>query len=153
MEGYSYLVLALIFASAQGLPLFLRNRLGRHGLLGAPAVDRVREPPVQWLTQRLDHFDKRDDRTWQQRYWVNDSFWDRRNGPVFLMIAGEAEASWKWVVSGEMMTNAKKFRALAVQLEHRSVLVGPCLPMGVGTAQDAQPFSLRAFFPLYSTSI
>lgn len=119
MAVSSYIALSLILASAHGLPLLIRNRLGRHGLLGAPATDCASEPPVQWLRQTLDHFDQQDGRTWQQRFWVNDSFWDRSNGAVFLMIGGEGEASPKWVVSGEMMTNAQKFHAMAVQLEHR----------------------------------
>ena len=35
------------------------------------------------------------------------------------MISGESEASPGWVVSGNMMVNAKKYHAMAVMLEHR----------------------------------
>ena len=88
-------------------------------MMGAPSFKERDEPKEQWLKQKLDHFDDGDTRTWQQRYWVNDTFWDRQKGPVFLMIEGEAEADPGWVVDGNMMINAKKYHALAVLLEHR----------------------------------
>ena len=53
-----------------------------------------------------------------QRYFTNSSFF-KRDGPVFLQIGGEGEASPKWVVKGMMMEWANKFNALTFQLEHR----------------------------------
>jgi hypothetical protein len=41
-------------------------------------------PPEQWYTQRLDHFNGQETRTWKQRYFVNDTFWDpAAPGPIF----------------------------------------------------------------------
>lgn len=34
------------------------------------------------VLQRLDHFDPRNQATWQQRYWTNDTYY-RPGGPVF----------------------------------------------------------------------
>jgi len=75
-------------------------------------------PPDQWFEQQLDHFDVVNNATWQQRYFTNSSFF-KRDGPVFLQIGGEGEASPKWVVKGMMMEWANKFNALTFQLEHR----------------------------------
>jgi hypothetical protein len=33
-------------------------------------------PPEQYFTQELDHFNEQDQRVWQQRYFVNDTFWN-----------------------------------------------------------------------------
>ena len=38
---------------------------------------------------KIDHFDDNDERTYNQRYWVNDKFFDKDNGIVFLYICGE----------------------------------------------------------------
>lgn len=94
-------------------------------------------PPEQWFEQKLDHFDVTKERTWKQvqrsssiffhfkvnfsffqRYFTNDSFF-KNDGPVFLMIGGEGEASSEWMVKGTWIELAKKFGALCFQLEHR----------------------------------
>ena len=41
------------------------------------------------FTQQLDHNNFKDKRTFQQRYWYNDTFWDNKTGPIFLYICGE----------------------------------------------------------------
>ena len=106
------------------VPLFIRGRpVG--GLLGAPKVPKhVAEnlvlPGDKWFEQRLDHFKSSDLRTWNQRYFVNDTFFNRKgNGPVFLMIGGEGAASPVWVVVGSMMKYAAEYGALCFLLEHR----------------------------------
>lgn len=95
-----------------------------------------------WFTQQLDHFDPTNNLTWQQvknetnlllsddstlfffffivyqRYYVNDKFYVK-NGPVFLMIGGEGEATAKWMHEGAWIQYAKQFQALCFQLEHR----------------------------------
>ena len=39
---------------------------------------------------QIDHFNKSDERTFKQRFWHNDKFFDAENqGPVFLYICGE----------------------------------------------------------------
>jgi len=38
----------------------------------------------------LDHFDPNETRTFQQRYWVDESDWDKeKSAPVFLYLCGE----------------------------------------------------------------
>eukprot|EP01134_Creolimax_fragrantissima_P006913 CFRG6913T1 len=45
----------------------------------------------QWFEQRLNQFDNLDQRTFSQRYFVNDTFFDSRktDSPVFLCVGGE----------------------------------------------------------------
>ena len=73
---------------------FLRGR-PRGGMLAAPSADAIHVkdlPQDQWFTQRLDHFDDSNTKTWQQRYFYNDKFFRKPDGPVFLSIGGEGEA-------------------------------------------------------------
>jgi hypothetical protein len=41
-----------------------------------------------WFTQLTDHYDYYSNRTWQQRYWVVDQFFNKETGPVLLYICG-----------------------------------------------------------------
>ena len=75
-------------------------------------------PEAKWFNQTLDHFHPTDDRVWNQRYFVNDSFHEA-GGPVFLMIGGEGPANPIWMVEGSWMDYAKEHKALCFQLEHR----------------------------------
>ena len=43
------------------------------------------------FTQRVDHFNIASSATFSQRYLVNDSYWDRESGPVFLLVGGEMD--------------------------------------------------------------
>ncbi|PIO40164.1 hypothetical protein AB205_0186460, partial [Aquarana catesbeiana] len=52
-------------------------------------------------------------------YWINEEFWQRPGGPVFLYIGGEAAESEFSVLSGEHVELAQKHRSLLVSLEHR----------------------------------
>ena len=102
------------------LPLFHKGR-PRNGFLGNPHVEKnvnfmAAEP--QWFTQKLNHFDASDGRTWQQKYYVNGSSLGMR-GPVFLMIGGEGPLGPLWVGVGSMVEYAKQYGALVLALEHR----------------------------------
>ncbi|MCF8146059.1 MAG: hypothetical protein K9N21_19305 [Deltaproteobacteria bacterium] len=84
------------------------------------AVDATR-----WYTeQRLDHFSQEETRTWKQRYFVNDAFFDGK-GPVFLCVGGEGDALTPDVVQtgtvhcAVMVELAKQAGALILALEHR----------------------------------
>ena len=106
------------------IPLFIRGRPSG-GLLGTPKVtkdfaENLVLPKDNWFEQRLDHFKSSDLRTWNQRYFVNDTFFNKeKGGPVFLMIGGEGRASPMWVVIGSMMKYAANYGALCFLLEHR----------------------------------
>ncbi|KAL6061256.1 Thymus-specific serine protease [Balamuthia mandrillaris] len=73
-----------------------------------------------WYTQKLDHFNKQDRRTWQQRYFVNESFWNADlPGPIFLQIGGEAPISGADASLLQMANYGRRHGALLVALEHR----------------------------------
>jgi len=86
----------------------------------------------QYYDQRLDHFNEANRKTWKQvsesnaysintffhsinkfnkqkRYWENDQYFDKRNGPVFLMIGGEGEEDPIWMTHGSWISYAQKF--------------------------------------------
>ncbi|CAG9821606.1 unnamed protein product [Phaedon cochleariae] len=74
----------------------------------------------RWITQNLDHFHPTNERTWQQRYYVNDEFFNSTSRNVaFLMIGGEGEATAEWMEEGSWIDWGKEFRAICFQLEHR----------------------------------
>jgi len=75
------------------------------------------------VTQVLDHFDRRDSRTWTQRAFVNDTYFDG-TGPVFLCVGGEGPAMDATVLSdsvhcNDMVEYGRTVGALLVALEHR----------------------------------
>ncbi|KAM9326334.1 thymus-specific serine protease [Gastrophryne carolinensis] len=89
------------------------SRLG--GANGAPYLPAVEG----YLTQPLDHFNRRNPATYRQRFWINEEFWQRPDGPVFLFIGGESAESEFSVLAGEHVELAQKHHALLVSLEHR----------------------------------
>ncbi|XP_069752825.1 thymus-specific serine protease isoform X2 [Narcine bancroftii] len=72
----------------------------------------------QWFVQRLDHFNAADRRVWNQRFYINGTFY-QPDGPVFLMIGGEGTANPAWMDHGAWITFAKKLGALCLLIEHR----------------------------------
>ena len=47
-------------------------------------------PPPRFFEQLQDHFDGTNNKTWQQAYYVNDTFWNgNMHAPVFLCVGGE----------------------------------------------------------------
>jgi hypothetical protein len=59
----------------------------------ASSYDALREDAFQNSTidQKLDHFSTTETRTFKQRYFWNDYYWDSKTqaGPIFLYICGE----------------------------------------------------------------
>ncbi|XP_064615454.1 putative serine protease K12H4.7 [Liolophura sinensis] len=96
--------------------------LGRHdgGFLGNPVASEKTGavPPDQYFSQKLDHFNYIDDSSWQQRYFISTQYY-QDNGPVFLMLGGEAEANPQWMVQGQWINYAASYNALILMLEHR----------------------------------
>ncbi|CAH0746146.1 unnamed protein product [Diatraea saccharalis] len=97
--------------------------LGRSkgGNLGTPMGYHSEPLPIaRWFNQKLDHSNPLNLMTWEQRYFVNDKYYDKKNpGPVFIMIGGEGPADPKWMVKGAWIEYAKRFKALCFNLEHR----------------------------------
>jgi len=49
----------------------------------------VYEQKQFWFDQILDHYDYKTTKTWKQRYFVIDSYFNPSVGPVILFICGE----------------------------------------------------------------
>jgi pimeloyl-ACP methyl ester carboxylesterase len=81
-------------------------------VVGAPNII------VANYTQKLDHFNASETRSWQQMYQMNNNVY-KQGGPIFVMISGEAPADITWMTFGQWYKNAKIFGALMFQLEHR----------------------------------
>ncbi|KAI6210747.1 putative serine protease F56F10.1 [Aphelenchoides besseyi] len=70
--------------------------------------------------QRLDHFNKHDNRTFPQRYFENFRYY-RSCGPIFLTVGGEAAVQPTTVADPRMITTilARQFGGALISLEHR----------------------------------
>jgi dipeptidyl-peptidase-2 len=96
-------------------------------------VDNAENPIVYdqkqfWVDQILDHYDYKSTKTFRQRYYVIDSFFNPKVGPVFIYICGEyvcngVPPARQWVVQ-----LAQRLLGLVVILEHR--YYGQSLPFG-----------------------
>ncbi|KAM6959245.1 thymus-specific serine protease [Aplochiton taeniatus] len=71
------------------------------------------------LHQPLDHFNFQNNKTFPQKFFVNEAFWERPHGPVFLYIGGEGPLSEFSVLAGHHVNMAEANGALLVALEHR----------------------------------
>lgn len=130
-------VYALLVVASVALPLrpfhgLGRNRLGwtsersRDQSSAAPRTSTITPNTTRYFhDQRQDHFDEHNTNTWVQRYFVNDTFFDPRQGPVFLCVGGEGPPLEPTVVvtgdlhCAHMITIAAQQKALILALEHR----------------------------------
>ncbi|XP_055535059.1 putative serine protease F56F10.1 [Wyeomyia smithii] len=100
---------------------------GKHFSADSPSRHKIlfqgtnKDVQTLWFEQLLDHNDPSNSATWQQRYYLNDQYFNTSagNGPVFLMIGGEGEATARWMTEGAWIHYAKEHGALCFQLEHR----------------------------------
>jgi pimeloyl-ACP methyl ester carboxylesterase len=84
------------------------------------------------FTQKLDHFDANDTRTFTQRYWVNTKYaLGRKRAPVLYYICGEARCA---PGNGFTLKLAKSLHAYVVTLEHR--YYGDSVPTATYSAAD-----------------
>jgi len=75
--------------------------------------------PAQWFQQTVDHYDPLNNATFQQLYYVNETYW-RPDGPVFILLGGEGPLKPDAVSDHFVIaTYAAKFGALIVAVEHR----------------------------------
>uniref|UniRef100_A0A3B5L4H9 Serine protease 16 n=1 Tax=Xiphophorus couchianus TaxID=32473 RepID=A0A3B5L4H9_9TELE len=72
-----------------------------------------------WIHQPLDHFNRQNAKTFTQRFFVNEAYWQRPDGPVFLFIGGEGPIYNFDVLAGHHVDMAKEHRALLLSVEHR----------------------------------
>lgn len=73
-----------------------------------------------WKKTPVDHYNYQDHRTWWQRYWINDKYFDEsdKNAPVFLYICGEYTCSIREDRLYPFMVGAARGARL-LALEHR----------------------------------
>jgi len=133
------LLLIIAFASAllaaKAVPKFSANALFREAFRAKnPLVSKGRRlhlakhaqanavaaPPAQFFTQTLDHYDVLNNATWQQRFFVNDTFFNPAlGGPLFFQVGGEGAIGAGDVDDLFMARLAQQHGALQVVLEHR----------------------------------
>ena len=84
------------------------------------------EPTRRYCPQRQDHFDSANTNTWNQAYYVNDTFWKgpESKAPVFVCVGGEGPPLPPRVVRDSVhCSNAvdclKETGALMFAVEHR----------------------------------
>ena len=87
-------ILASFSASANPSDLeFLGDAAADCGFYGCDLpqvnVDSFKEKTFDNL---VDHYNAQDDRTFKQRFWVNDDYWTG-SGPLFVYICGEYRCS------------------------------------------------------------
>ena len=115
---------AAIFLTGISANCPLRSTTGvlpAHKLRAAPRQNGY--PLPRYVEQPLDHFNESNIRTWQQAYYVNDTFWDG-TGPVFLCVGGEGPPlDGSVVVHSVHCNNAvetlPETKALMFAVEHR----------------------------------
>ena len=66
--------------------------LGRHGSLTS-ALQKNSTYSVKYFEQRVDHFNAADQRTFKQRYLVNQEEWEE-GGPILLYTGNEGDITW-----------------------------------------------------------
>ena len=91
------------------------------------------------ITQPLDHFDRLNNATYEQTYWVNEQYWNgTSDSPVFLYLGGEWEESGSTLEYGAnvMSVWAKTFGGLMVDIQHRYY-------NGVPAVRDGNPAGIE----------
>ena len=91
------------------------------------------------ITQPLDHFDRLNNGTYEQTYWVNEQYWSGKPGsPVFLYLGGEWEEGPGTLEYGSNMLSlwAKTFGGLMVDIQHRYY-------NGVPAIEDGNPAGIE----------
>ncbi|KAJ9081909.1 hypothetical protein DSO57_1009900 [Entomophthora muscae] len=71
-----------------------------------------------YFDQILDHFSSNVSTTFQQRYYVNDVYYEK-GGPAFIYIGGESAFNEKRLMDGMMADLAQEHRGVIYGLEHR----------------------------------
>ncbi|XP_049875985.1 lysosomal Pro-X carboxypeptidase [Pectinophora gossypiella] len=83
---------------------------------------------TKWFRVPLDHFGYQRNETFEIKYLVNDSYWDRGNGPIFFYTGNEGQIELFAQHTGFMWDIAEEFRAKIVFAEHR--YYGGSMPFG-----------------------
>ncbi|XP_071327989.1 thymus-specific serine protease [Trachinotus anak] len=87
-----------------------------HTVNGQQPLQHVKEGRIH---QPLDHFNRQDTSTFPQKFFVNEAYWQRPDGPVFLFIGGEGPIFEFDVLAGHHVDMAEEHGALLLAVEHR----------------------------------
>ncbi|KAM8902571.1 thymus-specific serine protease isoform 3-T3 [Spinachia spinachia] len=113
------LVLLLVWNSTGAGRILGRIKARVRNVSLQEATEPLRRVEEGRIHQQLDHLDRLDVSTFPQRFFVNEAFWRRADGPVFLYIGGEGPISESSVLAGHHVVMAEELGALLVALEHR----------------------------------
>ncbi|KAI4457715.1 protease s28 pro-x carboxypeptidase-related [Holotrichia oblita] len=81
-------------------------------------LNRAAQPKIDWITQRIDHFDPTNLETWSMRYMYNDEFYVE-GSPMFIFLGGEWEISAGYLMTGQMYDMAEEHDGYMFYTEHR----------------------------------
>ncbi|EFO96772.1 hypothetical protein CRE_17219 [Caenorhabditis remanei] len=127
----AFLLLLVPLVVESKLPPFFLGKINGQTLLNhhlnqltvtsnAGVLDQYPWLQVKNFTQKLDHFDPYNTKTWNQKYFYNPKF-SRNNSIIFLMIGGEGPENGKWAANPDVqyLQWAAEFGADVFDLEHR----------------------------------
>uniref|UniRef100_A0A1I8PJZ8 Serine protease K12H4.7 n=1 Tax=Stomoxys calcitrans TaxID=35570 RepID=A0A1I8PJZ8_STOCA len=111
-------VFTTAFEESKDEPAFVKTlkKLQR----GPPSTGLMESRAVvtEWITQKLDHFDENEERTWEMRYMVNDEYFEE-GGPMFIYLGGEWAISPGSISSGIFVDLAREHKGILFYTEHR----------------------------------
>ncbi|CAM6112925.1 unnamed protein product [Calypogeia fissa] len=110
-------VVLLVASQAAGSPLFMRHSRNLHHLESVVDSSKYLTTDAKLLTQRVDHYNPLDRRTFQQRYYEFTDYFKGPDGPIFLKICGESTCSG--ISNDYNGVLAEQFGAALITLEHR----------------------------------
>ncbi|EAR93700.2 serine carboxypeptidase S28 family protein (macronuclear) [Tetrahymena thermophila SB210] len=97
-------------------------------LISFSACQPINQTQLWFDYQLTDHFNITNNRTWSQRYWVLDQYYNPQNGSVLLYICGEYTCPGIPEERQFPILLAQKFSSLVLVLEHR--FYGNSMPFG-----------------------
>ena len=89
-------------------------------------------PLPQYVTQDQDHFDNTNENTWNQAYYVNDTFWvPGSDAPVFVCVGGEGPA-----LTGAAVVDSGESTALSpLPLISHTNMKSPCAEQSIAPSR------------------
>ncbi|XP_058985393.1 putative serine protease K12H4.7 [Musca domestica] len=101
----------------ENIPIFIKTLKELHRGPPKLAVPRA-NVKTEWITQKLDPFDSKEERTWQMRYMVNDEYF-KPGGPMFIYVGGEWDIDPSGISGGIFVDLAKEHNGILFYTEHR----------------------------------
>ena len=122
-------------------PLLLLLATGAESSSAGAPPEPPQKQPARYFTQRMDHFNSEmSPRTWQQRYYMDDSAWSGADklGPVLFIPGGEWSVTpEKGLLYGMVRELASEMGGIALIAEHR--FYGGSIPWNNSVAEAFTP--------------